>query len=47
VDDPEGQMNPIEYFVINVPETLNKDPRRLMKELEKSESIELFENLAV
>ena len=23
-EDPEGQVNPIEYFVINLPDTLNK-----------------------
>eukprot|EP00347_Sterkiella_histriomuscorum_P023276 403335266 len=41
------KLTPIEYFLINLPETLTKKPRELMQVLSQSENIEVFEYLAV
>lgn len=40
-------MSNIEYFLINLPETLTKKPKQIMETLTKSGNIELFESLVV
>eukprot|EP00347_Sterkiella_histriomuscorum_P017796 403347960 len=41
------KLTSIEYFLINLPVTLTKEPKKLMQVLSKSENIEIFEYLAV
>eukprot|EP00347_Sterkiella_histriomuscorum_P023209 403335532 len=41
------QQHPIEYFLVNLPETLTFQPQQLQKVLSEAESIELFEFLAL
>eukprot|EP00347_Sterkiella_histriomuscorum_P017811 403347898 len=41
------KLTPIEYFLINLPETLTKEPREFMQVLSQSENLEVFEYLAV
>ncbi|CDW79775.1 wd-40 repeat protein [Stylonychia lemnae] len=37
----------IEYYLINLPETLTTNPKQLMKTLSQSDNIEYFENLTI
>jgi hypothetical protein len=37
----------IDYYLINLPETLTHKPQRLMRALAKSEDVSLFENLTI
>eukprot|EP00347_Sterkiella_histriomuscorum_P008910 403343274 len=43
----DEQQKPIEYYLINLPETLTKMPRKLMEVLSESETMELFEILTI
>eukprot|EP00347_Sterkiella_histriomuscorum_P005218 403357440 len=41
------QQQPIEYYLLNLPETLTKEPKKLMQVLAETETMELFENLTI
>ncbi len=38
-------MVPIEYYMINVPETLINEPKRFINSLCKSDKVDLYENM--
>eukprot|EP00347_Sterkiella_histriomuscorum_P010233 403377082 len=40
-------LNSIEYFLINIPETMTADPKRFMKTLADCERMEIFENITI
>jgi len=40
-------LNPIEYFVVNLPEALTNEPKELVNSLLSSSSIEIYENLTI
>jgi hypothetical protein len=44
LEEMEDQNFAIEYFMVNLPDTLTKNPRELMKTLSDSGKIELFES---
>lgn len=47
-DIEDGDMNQIEYYAVNLPETINcQDKRELMRALLSSGRVDVFENLAV
>eukprot|EP00347_Sterkiella_histriomuscorum_P015684 403356086 len=43
----QTQQQPIEYYLVNLPETLTKEPKKLMEVLSQTETMELFENLTI
>eukprot|EP00347_Sterkiella_histriomuscorum_P016393 403353358 len=45
--DGDQQQFPIEYHLINFPETLTKEPTKLMKVLSETDNMELFDALAI
>ncbi|CDW72372.1 wd-40 repeat protein [Stylonychia lemnae] len=46
-DSEDESMVSVEYQLINLPETLTRNPRELMKELSDTEKPEYFENLVI
>eukprot|EP00347_Sterkiella_histriomuscorum_P003632 403363541 len=46
-DHNEDQQHPIDYYLVNLPETLTQEPQMLMQVLSKTDSIELFEYLTI
>ncbi|CDW90703.1 wd-40 repeat protein [Stylonychia lemnae] len=47
VNSTSDGLASIEYFLINLPDTLTKNPKNLMIALSESENIEYFENLTI
>eukprot|EP00347_Sterkiella_histriomuscorum_P024078 403332378 len=47
LSETKQQLQPIEYFLVNLPCTLTKEPRRLMEVLSETEKMELFETLPI
>eukprot|EP00347_Sterkiella_histriomuscorum_P012995 403366420 len=45
--DIKQQQQPIEYYLVNLPQTLTQEPRRLMEVLAETEQMELFETLSI
>eukprot|EP00347_Sterkiella_histriomuscorum_P009500 403340976 len=43
----QAQQQPIEYFLVNLPDTLTNEPRKLMEVLSQTETMELFETLTI
>eukprot|EP00347_Sterkiella_histriomuscorum_P008450 403345053 len=43
----QTQQQPIEYYLVNLPETLTKEPKKLMEVLSETETMELFETLTI
>ena len=41
------KISQIDYFFINLPDTLTRDPRRLIKAIVKSNRIDIFENSTI
>eukprot|EP00347_Sterkiella_histriomuscorum_P004167 403361497 len=45
--DIKQQQQPIEYYLVNLPDTLTQEPRRLMEVLAETDKMELFETLSI
>eukprot|EP00347_Sterkiella_histriomuscorum_P013895 403362947 len=43
----QAQQQPIEYNLVNLPDTLTNEPRKLMEVLSQTETMELFETLTI
>ena len=46
-ENDDDNLQSIEYFLVNLPDTLQKDPKKLMQTLSESDNIEYFENLTI
>ena len=46
-ENDDVDMVPIEYFLINIPSTLNEDPKLLIETLTNQDNIEAYDNMAI